>query len=576
MTPVEALQPVIALLGAGTVAALTSRALKLSPMVGYIVAGMIIGPYGLHAIEEGDVTHLLAEMGVVFLLFDIGLHFSLNEVKNSRRDIFFLAPLQMAICALVFTGGAILLNISIPVAIAIGVSLALSSTAVVTQILGERDLNTCPAGRSSVAVLVFQDVVAIFLLIFANSLESDPARLATAMGIAAGQSILAFIAAALIGRYMVRPLFRVLASAQVPEIFTMTTVLIVVAAATATGAIGLSLTLGAFLAGMAIADSPFRHSIQTEVSPFRGLLISFFFVNVGMMIDLPSVGSNILLVIAVALGIMLIKTVMIFLAARINKWNLPGATRLAFLLPQASEFTLVVLSLAAVRVGTPGNWISILVGATALSLALAPVWAGLGIRLSRRIAQKLAEGIITGTTRNEAQEPEEKPQAILFGMTPSNRIIADALLHLNIPHVALDNDPKRFIAAASDGYKVTFGAASDFRMLSTLDAMQAKALVLGLSNYTVSKSLTTEVHERFPKLTRFVVVESVEDHARHKALGMHAHLGATSMDSIALAGEVLRTLDVSEERIEEWTNAEIERLERDEATASTPETTEAA
>ena len=469
-----------------------------------------------------------------------------------------------------------MLNISIPVAIAIGVSLALSSTAVVTQILGERDLNTCPAGRSSVAVLVFQDVVAIFLLIFANSLESDPARLATAMGIAAGQSILAFIAAALIGRYMVRPLFRVLASAQVPEIFTMTTVLIVVAAATATGAIGLSLTLGAFLAGMAIADSPFRHSIPTEVSPFRGLLISFFFVNVGMMIDLPSVGSNILLVMAVALGIMLIKTVMIFLAARINKWNLPGATRLAFLLPQASEFTLVVLSLAAVRVGTPGNWISILVGATALSLALAPAWAGLGIKLSRRIAQKLAEGIITGTTRNEAQEPEEKPQAILFGMTPSNRIIADALLHLNIPHVALDNDPKRFIAAASDGYKVTFGAASDFRMLSTLDAMQAKALVLGLSNYTVSKSLTTEVHERFPKLTRFVVVESVEDHARHKALGMQAHLGATSMDSIALAGEVLRTLDVSEERIEEWTSAEIERLGRDEATASTPETTEAA
>jgi CPA2 family monovalent cation:H+ antiporter-2 len=576
MTPVEALQPVIALLGAGTVAALTSRALKLSPMVGYIVAGMAIGPYGLNAIEEGDVTHLLAEMGVVFLLFDIGLHFSLNEVKNSRRDIFFLAPLQMAICALVFIGGAIMLNISIPVAIAIGVSLALSSTAVVTQILGERDLNTCPAGRSSVAVLVFQDVVAIFLLIFANSLESDPARLATAMGIAAGQSILAFIAAALIGRYMVRPLFRVLASAQVPEIFTMTTVLIVVAAATATGAIGLSLTLGAFLAGMAIADSPFRHSIQTEVSPFRGLLISFFFVNVGMMIDLPSVGSNILLVIAVALGIMLIKTVMIFLTARINKWNLPGATRLAFLLPQASEFTLVVLSLAAVRVGTPGNWISILVGATALSLALAPAWAGLGIKLSRRIAKKLAEGIITGTTRNEPQELQEKPEAILFGMTPSNRIIADALLHLNIPHVALDNDPKRFIAAASDGYKVTFGIASDFRMLSTLDAMQAKALVLGLPNYTVSKSLTTEVNERFPKLKRFVVVETVEDHARHMSLGMHAHLGSTSMDSIALAGEVLRTLDVSEERIEEWTSAEIERLGRDESTASTPETTEAA
>lgn len=576
MTPVEALQPAIALLGAGTVAALTSRALRLSPMVGYILAGIVIGPFGLHALSEGDTTHLLAELGVVFLLFDIGLHFSLKDAKNNKRDILGLAPIQMLLCGGGFSLVAVAFGISWPVAIAIGFSLALSSTAVVTRVLAERELNSSPLGQSSIAILVFQDIVAIFLLIFANSLEADPAQLVTAMAIAAGQSVVAFIAAALIGRYVVRPLFQVLASAKVPEIFTMTTVLIVVAAAVATGAIGLSLTLGAFLAGMAIADSPFRHAIQTEVSPFRGLLLSFFFVNVGLMIDVPSLFTNLPVIIALALGIMAVKTVMIFLTARMTGWNVPGATQLSFLLAQASEFTLVVLSISAIRVGAPGNWISILVASTALSLALAPLWAGFGIRLSRRFAEKLTESSDANAKISERSTGHEKPRVIVFGMTDAGRIMTDALVATHIPYVALDNDPRRFISATTDGYSVVFGDTSDFRMLETLGATDAPVLVLGEPRFSISQRLTDAVKERFPNLTRYVAVNDPAERSRHSALGMKAYVVQAQMDAIALACDVLKDLGLTETQINDWTESMIDRLERNDLGPEHPEPAEVA
>ena len=567
MSPIEALQPAIVLLGAGTVSALVSRALKISPMVGYIIAGIVIGPYGLKALHEGETTHLLAELGVVFLLFDIGLHFSLREMRESKRDIFGLAPLQMVLCGFAFSVLAYMAGLSWPIAITIGVSLALSSTAVVTRVLAERGLNTCPLGRSSVAILVFQDIVAIFLLIFANSLAQDPATLMTSMGVAALQSIAAFVAAALAGHFIVRPLFQILASADVEEMFTMVAILIVVATAAATEAIGLSLTLGAFLAGMAIADTPYRHAIQTEVMPFRGLLLSFFFVNVGLMIDVPSLGKHWPLIIALAVGIMIIKTVLIFASARINRWSIPGATQLAFTLSQASEFTLVVLSITAIRTGTPGEGVSILVAATALSLGLAPVWTGVGLKLSRIIAARLirrgAGMARAGDKTTVEQDTSAEPVAIVYGMTETGRIVTDALSAMSIPHVAVDSNSKRFVRAIADGYEVVFGDTSDFRLIKSLKAGKARILLLGEPRFNVSQALTTAVQRTYPNLIRYVAVNDPNERYQHAEIGMRPRVVKTPMDAIALAGDILTELEIPEDRVMAWMDTEIERYERD-------------
>lgn len=561
MSPVEALQPAIVLLGAATCAALASRAVKVSPLVGYIVAGIVIGPFGLNLLQDSDTTHILAELGVVFLLFDIGLHFSLREVRDSRRDILGLAPVQMLLCGAVFILGLRLIGLDWPISIAIGVAIALSSTAVVTRVLSDRGLGTCPLGRSSIAVLVFQDIVAIFLLIFAERIGGgeNTEQLMVAMGVAAGQAALAFAAAALVGRFVVRPLFRTLAAAKVQELLTMTAVLIVVAAAAATGALGLSLTLGAFLAGMAISDTPYRHVIQTEVTPFRGLLLSFFFMNVGLMIDMPSVLGALPLVIGVALAILLTKTLFIFIAAKLNRWSTPGATQLAFLLAQGSEFTLIVLTLASIREGVSGSLTAVLIAATALSLAAGPIWTGIGMRVARYIARWQATH--KGESDSPATQPTRSADVIVYGMTNAGRIAVDALSDNGIAFVALDSDPDRFVRASADGYDVSFGDASDLRLIKALGMDNPRAIVIGYSRLETARSMTPSVKSVWPDLKRFVAVATPEERDAHKALDMRAHITSGPMGAIDLAADLLRTLGIEDEKVAAWIEQEVARMD---------------
>ncbi|MEL6259379.1 MAG: cation:proton antiporter, partial [Pseudomonadota bacterium] len=297
VSPVDTLLPAVALLGIGTAAALGARALRTSPIVGYLAAGVLIGPHALGVVAESGSTHLLAELGVVFLLFDIGLHVSMRELSESRRDLISLAPMQMAFAGLVFSlilGGV---GVDWPIAIAVGMSLALSSTAVVARLLSDRELRQSPLGRTSTNVLIFQDICAIFLLIYANSLASGGDQLALKMALAAGQAIFAFCLALVIGRFVISPLLRALAASRNEEIFTAFTLFLALGAAVATYIAGLSLTLGAFLAGLAVSGTAFRHQIQMETAPFRGLLLSFFFISVGMSVDVPGLIADLPLVL---------------------------------------------------------------------------------------------------------------------------------------------------------------------------------------------------------------------------------------------------------------------------------------
>lgn len=272
MTAVETLQPAIIYLGAGLAAALASRAARLSPIVGYLVAGLVIGPSGFGLVQNNETARFLADLGVVFLLFDIGLHFSLKEIRTRRADMIGLAPLQIILCGLAFAMIGVAFGFPWPVAVLVGVSLALSSTAVVARLLADRNQPGCPMGRSATAVLVAQDIVAIFLLTFAASLGGDPNLLGAEVVIVLGKAVLALAIAILAGRFVVRPLFESLAATGNRETFTVVALFIVLAASAATARADLSLTLGAFLAGMALSDTPYRNTVQAEVKPFSGLL----------------------------------------------------------------------------------------------------------------------------------------------------------------------------------------------------------------------------------------------------------------------------------------------------------------
>ena len=567
---VGALVPAITLLGFGAAAALVSRALNLSPIVGYLLAGILIGPGMLNLIHESGGTHLLAELGVVFLLFDIGMHVSLRELKESRGDLLGLAPVHLLLTGLISAGALYMLGISWPIAIAVGLSLGLSSTAVVARILTEREQNSCPIGRTATHVLIFQDIVAIFLMIFATSLgEGETAAglagllseyllnggavpLAAGLLLAFVQALIAFGAAMLFSRYLLNPVFRTLAATRNDEAFTAFTLLRVLAAACATAMIGLSLTLGAFLAGLAVSGTPFRHQVQTEMGPFRGLLLSFFFISVGLSIDLPGLLRNLPLVVIGAFGILTVKTALGYIAARMNGWSVPGATQLATLLAQGSEFTLVILSLASITANMPPALMGSLIAAIALSLALAPSWAMLGGKLSRELARRKQ------VTMETSGEPAGEQPVIVIGMSAAGRLAVDALIDFDIPYIATDGDPDRFLSAVADGYNVSFGDAANMKLIEAVGGSNARAVVLGKARYEVSKEVTPSINRRFPDLVRLVAVETIHDLDRYLGLNIRAHLVAGEPKGIEMVADMLRVLGVPDKELADWLSREAD------------------
>jgi len=543
----HAIAPAVILLAAGLVAILLARPLHVSPIVGFIVAGVAIGEHGLRMIEEGPTPHLLAELGVVFLLFDIGLHFSWKQMLASRSDLLRLGPTQIVLCALGIGAVAYALGVAPPFAAIAGVALALSSTAVVSRVLAEGRLQTCPLGRSATAVLILQDAAAIGLLVFVTSLDGESGGLARAAGAALAKTALAVAIAVTGGRLVVGPAFRALASTRNEEVFTAAALFVVLATAWATGAAGLSLTLGAFLAGMIIADTPYRHLVQTEVRPFRNLLMGLFFMNVGMALDPVALLRDWPVVLALLAGLLLGKSALVALAARLSGWTPAGSTQLGFLLGQGSEFALVVLAMPAVAAGLGADAVGLLVTAVAISLAVTPLWTQTGLALARRLARR---GRAPGEPPRAAG-PEERP-ILLVGMNEVGRLAADALLAHGVPHVAIEFDPDRFLAATTHGYDVTYGDPADLRLMDAIGGTGARAIALALPRYDISRELTPVVRERYPNLGRFVAVADESDRARHAALGMRAVTTRGLPQGIEFAAELLRFAGVSGEAIAEW------------------------
>jgi CPA2 family monovalent cation:H+ antiporter-2 len=547
MEAIHALQPVILLLLVGVGAVTLMRPLKMSPIVGYLLAGILIGPHGLELIHESETTHLLAELGVVFLLFDIGLHFSLAHIWSSRRDILGLGPIQVIFCTSALVGLALLFGFDNDIAIIIGASLALSSTAVVAQILAGHQQSSCPVGSGATAVLIFQDICAIFLLILAGSFGLEGVSLLPMMQDAALKALAAFLLAVLIGRYLATPIFRIVANLKNEEIFTATALLIVLATAAATGWIGLSLTLGAFLGGMMIAETPYRHVIQTEVKPFRGLLLSFFFITVGMTLDTGILLSHwwqILLVVGLMLGI---KILFIYLAALALRSPNRIALQLGFLLSQGSEFAFVVFSLPGVHQALGAETHSILISAVAISMALTPPLAEWGYRFAERLARKKLS-----QDGDQDVSVEEDKRVIIVGMGEVGRCVADGLETHKISYKAIEIKHDRFLQADRDGYTVVFGDGTDLRLMETIEIAHASTLVITEPRYEISKELAPIAQKKYPNLFRLASVEDEEQRLKFESLSIKAVVDRSFPPGLDIAAAVLRAHDIDEKKIAKW------------------------
>ena len=547
------LVPVILLLTLGVIAAVASRAVGLSPIVGYLILGLALSGIGLDLVADSTMIATLAELGVVFLLFDIGLHFSLGHIREQARDIFGFGPVQVLAGTLALGLFGLLFGLPPVAAFLVGATLALSSTAVVAGLIAERHQQNCPVGLTATAILIFQDVAAIFLLIVASALGTGEA-LAPAMGAALLKAAGAFVVAVLLARLVVRPLFGLIAGTRSEEVFTAMALLVALAAGWATGAIGLSLTLGAFLGGMIIAETPYRPLIRSEIKPFRGLLLGFFFISVGLSLDLGTLVRFWPAVIGVAVLLVVAKIITNAAASLVFRWSVPGSTQLGFLLAQGSEFAFVILSLPPVRALVGETTSAVLIAAVALSLAVTPSLAEFGRSLAGRMRRRAARAADA-----ELQPRELIGPVFIAGMGRTGRTLADALTEFDIGYAAIERDQQRLREAVADGYNVAFGDLSDPRIWEPVALDGRKVSVLTAPVFEVSRDLSPVARQRFPNLKRIAVVRDRDEAERFKSIGLLPVIDRSVPPGLDLAALVLGELSVNPDRIGAWMRRQQER-----------------
>ena len=427
----------------------------------------------------------------------------------------------------------------------VGATLALSSTAVVAGLIAERHQQNCPVGLTATAILIFQDVAAIFLLIVAGALGTG-ASLLPAFGMALLKAAAAFGVAVLAARLVVRPVFDQIARSRNEEVFTASALLVALAAAWATGEIGLSLTLGAFLGGMIIAETPYRAVIQSEIKPFRGLLLGFFFISVGLSLDIGVLLRLWPAVIGVAALLLAIKVATNAAASLAFRWSAPGSAQLGFLLAQGSEFAFVIFSLPQVRTLVGEQASAVLIAAVALTLALTPTVAEAGRSLAGRMRRRPKEA------DPELQPRETDGPVFIAGMGRTGRTLADALAEFDIGYAAVERNERALRHAVADGYNVAFGDFADPRLWDSVALHGRKVTVVTAPSFEVASELTPTARRLYPDLKRVAVVAHEAEAARYRDLGFLPVVDRSVPPGLDLAVAVLGELGVDDARIDAW------------------------
>lgn len=482
-------------LGAAVLVVPLSKALGLGSIIGYLAAGIVIGPWGLGLVTNVvDILHF-AEFGVVLMLFLVGLELEPKRLWSLRRPIFGWGTAQVVACAAAlflagWAGGA---NWRVALVAALG--LALSSTAIALQVLGERNLLPTPSGQAGFSILLFQDVAAIPILallpLLAVGSETAPA-LTGADRALEGLKIVAVVGGIVLGgRLVLRPLLRWIARSDTPEIFTAASLLLVVAIAALMQFVGLSMALGAFLAGVLLAESEYRRELETDIEPFKGLLLGLFFIAVGMSIDFGVLLDRPGLMALVVVGFMLLKAVVIFTLAKLM--GLPYQQRPVFtlLLAQGGEFAFVVFQAAGPQV-LPAGVASFLIGAVALSMLLSPL---LLVALDKWVLPRYSVG--APVTMEEISEQQEA-KVLICGFGRYGQILGRMLSAQGLQLTVLDHDPDTIESLREFGFRVFYGDATRLDVLRTAGAGTAKVLVVAVDGVDQSLAIVDMARAHFP------------------------------------------------------------------------------
>ncbi|AOY98592.1 potassium transporter [Cupriavidus sp. USMAHM13] len=547
------LELTLVLLAAAVFGVVAFRMLQLPPMLGYLAVGILIGPHALALAGDSGQIQYLAEFGVVFLMFSIGLEFSLGKLRAMRRLVFGLGGSQVVLTMLAVLPASLLFNwlfhLSWQAAIAIGGALAMSSTAIVSKMLSERMELETEHGRNIISVLLFQDLAVVPLLIVIPALSRDPGDMAAALMLAAVKIVVALSLIFYVGKNLMSRWFHVVAARRSQELFMLNLLLVTLGMAALTERLGLSMALGAFIAGMLISETPYRHQVEEDIKPFRDVLLGLFFVTIGMLLNVRVVLDHLWLVLLLLLLPILFKFVLIALLARAFGSRQGVAMRTGLGLAQAGEFGFVLLNqIDGLNLLDP-----VLTQVILASMLLSMLAAPFLIQYSDAIVLRFAanEWLLQSLnmTRIAAQSLQTEKHAIICGYGRSGQNLARMLEREGIGYVALDLDPDRVREAAAAGETVVYGDAGRREALIAAGIHRAAALVVTYANTPSALRVLHHVQELEPGLP--VIVRTVDD----SELDALQKAGATEVvpeiieGSLMLASHALVLLGVPMRRV---------------------------
>ena len=534
----------LVLLAAAVLSVPIARRLGLSAIVAYLIAGIVIGPHGLAAFGTPESIIPVSELGVVMLLFLIGLELELGRLVALRRAIFGLGAAQLALTALAIGALAYLVGlVDWRGAVVAGVALAMSATAIALEILEERGQLQQDYGQRAFAILLFQDMAVVPLLavlpLLAQAGESNHADVGNglrAVALIVGAILLIVVA----GRYLLNPFFRLLAQTGSREVMTAAALLVVLGAALVMQKAGMSMALGAFLAGVLLAESNYRHELEADIEPFRGLLLALFFMGIGMSIDLAVVRANLWLILVAAAVITVLKAAIVWLLFNATCVRRADALRAGSVLTAAGEFAFVLIPLGGSLGVLDARQASILTAIAAITMLLGPLVATLTDTLLRRLNPP--------DTREPDDFSEARGSVLVIGFGRFGQIVSQCLLAEDIDVTTIDNDPEMIQDAAGFGFKVYYGDGTRLDVLRAAGAGEARLVAVCIDNRQAASRIVDLVRAEFPGTKLYVRSYDRRHTLQLIAKGVDFELRETYESALVFGRSTLEALGLDSER----------------------------
>lgn len=518
MHEISYLKDILILLFASLAVVITFKQLGLSPALGYLVAGAAIGPYGLSIIKATQTTKSIAEFGVVFMLFVIGLELTLDKLASMRKYVLGFGSLQVILTGLVIGFIAYKLGIDTGVSIIIGSTLALSSTAIVLQVIAENGEKSTRVARLSLAVLLLQDLAVIPILVFIPLLSNPELKIWSALG---GSLINAAVALAIIfvvGRFLLKPIFRIIVSTKNEVLFLSATLTLVLGSAFVSSSMGLSLAFGTFVAGLMVAETEYKYRIESEILSLKTLLMGLFFMTIGMSFEFDLLIKMLPMVALISVALILGKALIIILLCILFRFPLAPAIHAGLLMSQGSEFAFVVFIMATEQKIVSPELSQLLITVVTVTMAFTPLLGSLG----RKIKGILYIKNILENNKIKREIGEISKHIIIIGFGRIGRIVTNVIKKRESNYIVLDNNHRAVRIEKANGYNIYYGDAMNADVLNHLGIKRAETVIVTIEDDFACIKVTRFIHENFPHVNLITKTDTLNSIERFKKVGASA------------------------------------------------------